>query len=83
MRPAEGGASGRAGHPDRIAEGSNSTPILAYDADAGKQGPAALGRCVCGAPIGSNVRGIGCRTCGAWARWRSAFRVAVHARGDA
>lgn len=37
------------------------------------------GRCVCGASIGGRVVTFGCRTCGAWARWRSAVRIAVHA----
>lgn len=37
-----------------------------------------FGRCPCGAQIGA-VHTIGCKTCGAWIRWRSAFRLAVHA----
>lgn len=37
------------------------------------------GRCPCGAAIGSNIQTLRCPTCSAWARWRSAFRVAAHA----
>jgi len=39
---------------------------------------ASLGKCVCGAEIGA-VHTMGCKTCSAWARWRSAFRIAANA----
>lgn len=51
------------------------TEILADAAGERKQD---FGRCPCGAEI-SAVHTIGCKTCGAWARWRSAFRVAANA----
>lgn len=38
-----------------------------------------FGRCACRAPIGSNVRTLGCPTCGAWQRWLFAVRTAVRA----
>lgn len=52
------------------------TDILTDDTDAGKQD---FGACRCGARIGGNVVTLRCSTCSAWAHWRSAFRVAVHA----
>lgn len=53
------------------------TEILADDGAERKQ--ASLGSCPCGVPAASNVHTLGCPTCSAWARWRSAFRLAAHA----
>lgn len=48
-------------------------------ADTGPCSKQDLGRCRCGARISSNVVTLRCSTCSAWARWRSAFRVAAQA----
>lgn len=59
------------------AEEAQRTPSINDAEQPRKQ--VALGFCVCGADIDSNLHTLGCRTCSAWARWRSAFRVAMSA----
>lgn len=57
-------------------EQDQRTEIIA-DSSADSKPTTTLGRCVCHVPIGSNLHTLGCKNCGAWARWRSAFRVAI------
>jgi len=54
------------------------TEIFA-DTDQPSKQAVDFGRCSCGTKINSNVRSLRCGSCSAWARWRSAFRVAAHA----
>lgn len=61
------------------AEQTNQRTAILADDDANSKQASSLGRCVCHVPIGSNLHTLGCKTCGAWARWRSAFRVAASA----
>lgn len=57
-------------------EQNQRTSIIADDDDASNQD---FGACRCGTRITSNIVTLRCPTCSAWARWRSAFRVAAHA----
>lgn len=59
------------------AEDNNTTPSIAAPGAERKLPP--LGRRICGAAIDSGVVTLRCTTCSAWARWRSAFRLAAHA----
>lgn len=74
-----GRSAGRPLGGDRVTAGQSTDDTTSItDAEcARKQAP--LGFCVCGVAIGSNLHTLRCPTCGAWARWRSAFRVAMSA----
>lgn len=74
--PAKRGAADRVA-PAGTAEDSSSAAILPDAGQTSKQ--RSLGKCVCGAAIDSNLHTLGCRTCGAWSRWKSAFRIAANA----
>jgi predicted RNA-binding Zn-ribbon protein involved in translation (DUF1610 family) len=76
--PAREGASGREwGQPDRIAEGTDSTPSIAAPDAKGKQD---FGTCIgCGIRIAPSNTTLRCPTCAAWARWFSAHRLASQA----
>lgn len=80
MRPTDRGASGREwGQPDRIAESTDDTAIVAEADGAGKQATPflRLGNCV---NCGQRIKLVGgmttCPTCSAWRRWYVAHRLA-------